>query len=305
MEPSKGKNLRNRRRRKGVLKMGKQAKKLRQLLAENDYLVAPCAFDALTARAIQAAGFQVAGTTGYGMHGAVLGQPDTGLLALNETVEILNKMVDAVDIPVLADAEGGYGSAMNVIRAVMEYEKTGVGGLFIEDQKQPPNCPFIKAPELISTNEMIGKIQAAVATREDPNLVIIARTDAPFEEAIERANAYMEAGADMVKIIPKTRDELEVLPSRVNGPIHLGLYANKGINDGMTAADCGKLGYKIITFPMSCLFAQVAASMSVLKFIKENGTDEGYPGEMMAFNDYLKFVGVDHYKELAAKYLKD
>lgn len=285
--------------------MGKQSKKLRELLATNDYLVAPCAFDALTARAIQAAGFQVAGTTGYGMHGAVLGQPDTGLLALNETVEILNKMVDAVDIPVLADAEGGYGSAMNVIRAVMEYEKTGVGGLFIEDQKQPPNCPFIKAPELISTNEMIGKIQAAVATREDPNLVIIARTDAPFEEAIERANAYMEAGADMVKIIPKTRDELEALPSRVNGPIHLGLYANKGINDGMTAADCGKLGYKIITFPMSCLFAQVAASMSVLKYIKENGTDEGYPGEMMAFNDYLKFVGVDHYKELAARFLKD
>lgn len=285
--------------------MGKQSKKLRQLLAENDYLVAPCAFDALTARAIQAAGFQVAGTTGYGMHGAVLGQPDTGLLALNETVEILNKMVDAVDIPVLADAEGGYGSAMNVIRAVMEYEKTGVGGLFIEDQKQPPNCPFIKAPELISTNEMVGKIEAAVATREDPNLVIIARTDAPFEEAIERANAYMEAGADMVKIIPKTRDELEALPSRVNGPIHLGLYANKGINDGMTADDCGKLGYKIITFPMSCLFAQVAASMSILKYIKENGTDEGYPGEMMAFNDYLKFVGVDRYKELAAKFLKE
>lgn len=285
--------------------MSKQAKKLRKLLAENEYLVAPCAFDALTARAIEAAGFQVAGTTGYGMHGAVLGQPDTGLLALNETVEILNKMVDAVDIPILADAEGGYGSAMNVIRAVMEYEKTGVAGLFIEDQKQPPNCPFIKAPELISTNEMVGKIKAAVDTREDSDLLIIARTDAPYEEAIERANAYMEAGADMVKILPKTREELEALPSKVNGPIHLGLYANKGINDGMTAADCGKLGYKIITFPMSCLFAQVAASMSILKYIKDNGTDEGYTGDMMAFNDYLKFVGVDRYKELAEKYLLD
>jgi len=283
--------------------MVRQTTKLRELLATNDYLVAPCAYDALSARAIQAAGFKVAGTTGYGMHGAVLGQPDTGLLALNETVSILSKMADAVDIPILADAEGGYGSAMNVIRTIKEYEKTGVGGLFIEDQKQPPNCPFIKAPELISTDEMVGKIRAAVDTRKDKDLVIIARTDAPFEEAIERANAYMEAGADMVKILPKTRAELEALPSRVNGPIHLGLYANKGINDGMTAADCGKLGYKIITFPMSCLFANVAATMSILQYIQENGTDEGYTGKVMQFNEYLKFIGVDEYKTLISKYL--
>lgn len=283
--------------------MVRQTTKLRELLATNDYLVAPCAYDALSARAIQAAGFKVAGTTGYGMHGAVLGQPDTGLLALNETVSILSKMADAVDIPILADAEGGYGSAMNVIRTIKEYEKTGVGGLFIEDQKQPPNCPFIKAPELISTDEMVGKIRAAVDTRKDKDLVIIARTDDPFEEAIERANAYMEAGADMVKILPKTREELEALPSRVNGPIHLGLYANKGINDGMTAADCGKLGYKIITFPMSCLFANVAATMSILQYIQENGTDEGYTGKAMQFNEYLKFIGVDEYKTLISKYL--
>lgn len=283
--------------------MGRQTTNLRELLATNDYLVAPCAYDALSARAIQAAGFKVAGTTGYGMHGAVLGQPDTGLLALNETVSILSKMADAVDIPILADTEGGYGSAMNVIRTIKEYEKTGVGGLFIEDQKQPPNCPFIKAPELISTDEMVGKIRAAVDTRKDKDLVIIARTDAPFEEAIERANAYMEAGADMVKILPKTREELEALPSRVNGPIHLGLYANKGINDGMTAADCGKLGYKIITFPMSCLFANVAATMSILQYIQENGTDEGYTGKVMQFNEYLKFIGVDEYKTLISKYL--
>ena len=283
--------------------MVRQTTKLRELLATNDYLVAPCAYDALSARAIQAAGFKIAGTTGYGMHGAVLGQPDTGLLALNETVSILSKMADAVDIPILADAEGGYGSAMNVIRTIKEYEKTGVGGLFIEDQKQPPNCPFIKAPELVSTDEMVGKIRAAVDTRKDKDLVIIARTDAPFEEAIERANAYMEAGADMVKILPKTRGELEALPSRVNGPIHLGLYANKGINDGMTAADCGKLGYKIITFPMSCLFANVAATMSILQYIQENGTDEGYTGKVMQFNEYLKFIGVDEYKTLISKYL--
>ena len=283
--------------------MGTQRKKLRELLATHDYLIAPCAYDALSARAIQEAGFPIAGTTGYGMHGVVLGQPDTGQLALNETVSILSKMVDAVDIPLLADAEGGYGSAMNVIRTVREYEKTGVAGFFIEDQKQPPNCPFIKAAEIISTAEMVGKIHAAVDTRTDPDMVIIARTDAPFEEAIDRANAYMEAGADMVKILPKTRKELEELPARVNGPIHLGLYAHKGINDGMTAADCGKLGYKIITFPVSCLFSQTAVLLDLLKYIKEHETDEGYPGPTMAFNDYLKFIGVDRFREMWDKYV--
>lgn len=285
--------------------MGGHNKKLRELLAANDYLIAPCAYDALSARAIEATGFPIAGTTGYGMHGVVLGQPDTGLLALNETVSILSKLVDAVDIPILADAEGGYGSAMNVIRAVREYEKTGVAGLFIEDQKQPPNCPFIKAPEVISTEEMVGKIRAAADTRQDPDMVIIARTDAPFEEAIERANAYLEAGADMVKILPKSRQELEALPARVNGPLHLGLYANKGINDGLTAADCGKMGYKIITFPVSCLFAQTAALLSILKYIKTHETDEGYPGQTLAFEEYLRFVGVDYYRVLGDRYLRD
>lgn len=285
--------------------MGGHNKKLRELLAANDYLIAPCAYDALSARAIEAAGFPIAGTTGYGMHGVVLGQPDTGLLALNETVSILSKLVDAVDIPILADAEGGYGSAMNVIRAVREYEKTGVAGLFIEDQKQPPNCPFIKAPEVISTEEMVGKIRAAADTRQDPDMVIIARADAPFEEAIERANAYLEAGADMVKILPKSRQELEALPARVNGPLHLGLYANKGINDGLTAADCGKMGYKIITFPVSCLFAQTAALLSILKYIKTHETDEGYPGQTLAFEEYLRFVGVDYYRVLGDRYLRD
>ena len=285
--------------------MGKQGKKLRQLLKENDYLVAPCAYDALSAKAIQKAGFKIAGTSGYGMHGVVLGQPDTGLLCLSETVSILSKMADAVDIPILADAEGGYGSAINVIRTVKEYEKTGIAGFFIEDQKQPPNCPFIKKPEIVSKDEMVGKIHAAVDARRDGDIVIIARTDAPFEEAVERANAYMEAGADMVKILPKTREELEKLPPLVKGPIHLGLYANKGINDGMTAADCGKLGYKIITYPVSLLFAQTAALISMLKYMKEKDTDEGYPGGFIKFEDYLKFIGADWYKEIGDKYLRD
>ena len=146
--------------------------KLRRLLKEKDYLMAPCAYDALTAKCIEASGFDLIGTTGYGMHGAMIGTPDTGLLGMNETVAALSKMQNAVDIPILADGEGGYGSALNVIRMIREYEKTGIGGVFIEDQTQPPNCPFIMKPQLISKEEMVGKIKAAVDARRDDDLVI-------------------------------------------------------------------------------------------------------------------------------------
>lgn len=158
--------------------------KLRRLLKENDYLMAPCAYDALTAKCIEASGFDLIGTTGYGMHGAMIGTPDTGLLGMNETVAALSKMQNAVDIPILADGEGGYGSALNVIRMIREYEKTGIGGVFIEDQTQPPNCPFIMKPQLISKEEMVGKIKAAVDARRDDDLVIVARTDAPLKKRL-------------------------------------------------------------------------------------------------------------------------
>ena len=129
-------------------------------------------------------------------------------------------------------------------------------------------------------------------------------TRALADELEAEVNAWI-AQDEPVRCFFPTPEELEALPPRVNGPIHLGLYAHKGINDGLTAADCGKMGYKIITFPVSCLFAQTAAIMSMLKYMKEHETDEGYPGDIMEFADYLKFVNVDHYKELGAKYLRD
>ena len=285
--------------------MSMQTKKLRSIIEREGATIAPCAYDALSLKAIQAAGFEVAGTTGYGMHGAMLGSPDNGLLAFNEMVAALGKMADSVDIPIMADAEGGYGNALGVIRTVREFEKAGIAGLFIEDQKLPPNCPFIKGTEQISVNEMCGKIQAALDTRKDKDFIIVARTDAPFEEAVRRANIYLEAGADMVKVLPKNKDEFLKYPKLINGPIHLGMYANKGINDGYTATDAGKLGYKIITYPMSCLFAATAALIDVMKYIKEHDTDEGYQGLTLGFDEYLKFIGVEEYKAQLLKYVKE
>lgn len=278
-------------------------KKLRELITREGAVMAPCAYDALSARCIEEAGFELIGTTGFGMHGVMLGSPDNGLLAYNEMVEACGKMCDAVSIPVMADAEGGYGNAINTFRTVQTFEKAGLAGLFIEDQKLPPNCPFLKGTQMISVAEMIGKIHAACDARKDQNFVIVARTEAHGEEAVERANAYADAGADMVKIIPMSLRELEYYPTVVKAPLHLGFAPGKGINDGLTAADAGKMGYKIVTFPMTTLFASVKAMKSILAQLKEKGTDDDLLPQLVNFEEYFKTVRADTFRAMDAKYL--
>lgn len=281
----------------------KQTEKLRQLIAREGAVIAPCAYDALTARIIETSGFELIGTTGYGMHGAILGSPDNGLLTFNEMLSMCENMASVVELPIMADAEGGYGNAINTYRTVREFERAGVAGLFIEDQKLPPNCPFLKETETISVEEMCGKIRAAVDARRDPNFVIVARTDAPLEEAIERAEAYREAGADMIKIVPKTRAELEMLPGKVKLPLHLGFTPGKEINKGLTAKDAGEMGYKIVTFPVTALFAGVFAIKEALKVLREQGTDDGLLEKMVTFDDYFEVVNVDKFRDMDRKYL--
>ena len=285
-------------------KMKFMRKKFRELLASDEPLIAPCAYDALSAKMIESAGFRLAGTTGYGMHGTILGVPDNGMLAFNEMVDACGKMADAVNIPLLADAEGGYGNAINVIRSVRDFEKAGMAGLFIEDQVLPPNCPFIHEPRVISVDEMIGKIKAAVMARCDKDFAIIARTDAKFDEAVDRAAAYIEAGADMIKIFPKNRRELELLPGKVGAPLHFGVIPGQESTRGLTAMDIIGMGYKIVTYPMTSLFAGVKASMDALRALRKYGTEENPETDMISFEDYVKLVGGDQFKEWENKYLR-
>jgi len=279
-----------------------KTRKLRELINGTQTIISPCAYDALSARLIQQAGFQMMGTTGYGMHGTMLGTPDNGLLAFNEMVDMCSKIAAAVELPVLADAEGGYGNAINTYRTVKEFERAGLAGLFIEDQQLPPSCPFLKTPELISIEEMCGKIRAAIDARTDSDFVIVARTDAPFDEAIMRAAAYQEAGADMIKIVPKTKQELIDLPQQVKLPLHLGFVPGKEINMGLTANDAAKMGYRIITFPMTALFSNLCGVSRSLQYLKEHKTDEGFEA-MATFDDYLQVVDAEKYRQMDAKYL--
>jgi 2-methylisocitrate lyase-like PEP mutase family enzyme len=212
-------------------------------------------------------------------------------------------MASAVSIPLMADAEGGYGNAINTRRTVREFEKAGVAGLFIEDQVLPPNCPYIKGTRQVSVDEMVAKIRAACDARKNPDTVIVARTDAPFEESVDRLQAYAEAGADMVKPMPRSREELEKFPSLVPHPMHLGFTAGQPTTRGLTWRQAGDLGYKVVTFPFSQLFASARALLLVLQEIKDRGTDEAFFDRMVSFEEYLELVDIDAFMALDQKYM--
>lgn len=282
-----------------------KTKKLKELINSDGVVIAPCAFDALSARLIEYSGFDLVATTGFGMHGTMLGVPDNGLLTFSEMISMCRNMSDAINIPLMCDAEGGYGNAINTSRTITEFENAGISGLFIEDQVLPPNCPYIKGTKLIPAEEMVSKIKAAVDARKDQDFVIVARTDAPFDEAIERLNIYAEAGADMVKPMPHSRKELEEYPKYLKAPIHLGFTYGKETTKGVTAEDCGKMGYKIVTFPFAQLMSSVSAQLEVLRELKNKGTDEQFYNDMISFEKYLDIVNIDKYNEMDRKYMFD
>lgn len=279
-------------------------KKLRELLAADEVIMAPGVYDALSAKLVEYAGFPMCATTGFGLHSALLGVPDFGLLSFSEVLSTISNIVDAVNIPVTADGESGYGNALNTIRTVRTFEQSGLAGLFIEDQKLPPNCPYIGKVELISIDEMVGKIHAALDTRKDKDFVIIARSDAPYEEGVERAQAYIEAGADMIMLIPKSRKEIESIPKKVNAPLRLAYSPGTEEFSGLTAWDLGSIGYKMISFPISPLFANAKAVLKMLLEIKEKGTDEKMLDEMMPYEKFIQLVGADDFRKAQEKYVR-
>src|SRR5258707_7696615 len=195
---------------------------MRHLIAEDGYTMVPGAYDTLTARLVEQAGFAAVYLTGGG-YSRASGYPDLGLLSLTENVQFIGRTVEAVAIPVIADADTGYGNAINVIRTVREYEKTGVAGFHIEDQVSSKKCGHYEGKEVIGRAEMVGKIKAAVDTRRDADMVIIARSDARaiegLQASIDRVNAYLEAGADVGFVeAPQSVEELAAIPGQLIKP---------------------------------------------------------------------------------------
>src|SRR5271166_4533155 len=280
---------------------------MRSLIARGSYTMAPGAYDTLTARLIEQAGFDAVYLTGGG-YSRANGYPDLGLLTLSENVRFIGLTVEAVGIPVVADADTGYGNALNVIRAVREYEKSGVAAFHIEDQVSPKKCGHYEGKEVITTGEMVGKIHAAVDTRRDPDLVIIARSDARAVEglqaAIDRVNAYLEAGADVGFVeAPQDVEELRIVGRSVQGPALVNVFEG-GKTPMLPASELEAMDFRLGIYPSQTHRAAIRAAQRVLTALKQDGDTRRIEGELATFQDREDAVGTARWRALEEKYMR-
>jgi 2-methylisocitrate lyase-like PEP mutase family enzyme len=284
---------------------------LRRLIAPGSstggYTIVPGAYDTLTARLVEAAGFAAVYLTGGG-YSRASGYPDLGLLTLTENTQFISRTVEAVQIPVIADADTGYGNAINVIRTVREYEKTGVAGFHLEDQVSPKKCGHYEGKEVISRAEMVGKIKAAVDTRQDADLVIIARSDARAIEglaaAIDRVNAYLEAGADVGFVeAPQTVEELRIVGKSVRGPALVNVFEG-GKTPMLGAKELEEMGFRLGIYPSQTHRAAIRAAQRVLMAMKRDGDTSAVEAELATFQDREDAVGTARWRELEEKYMR-
>lgn len=280
--------------------------KLRELVNSRRYVIVPGAYDPLTARLVQLAGFEAVYLTGGG-YSRANGLPDLGLFTLSENIEFISRAVEAVDIPVIADMDTGYGNALNVIRAMREFEKTGVAAFHLEDQVSPKKCGHYEGKQLVSKAEMVGKIKAAVDTRRDADMVIIARTDSRavegFQAAIERMNAYLEAGADVGFVeAPQTVEELEKIPGGIIKPALVNIFEG-GKTPALPAKQLEAMGYRIGIYPSQTHRAAIFAAQEVLAVLKRDGDTAAIEHRLATFNDREQAVNTARWRELERRYM--
>jgi 2-methylisocitrate lyase-like PEP mutase family enzyme len=282
----------------------KQTTAFRNLMRGEQIILAPGAYDGMTAKLVEGAGFPAVYMTGAGT-AATLGYPDFGLLTMTEMVANAATLARSVNIPVIADADTGYGNELNVTRTVREYEGRGVAGIHIEDQVAPKRCGHLDGKEIIPADEYIAKIRAAVAARRDQDFVIIARTDARavagFEEAIARANAAIVAGADMAFVeAVQSMEELQAVPKQVKGPCLLNVVRG-GKTPDIDFAAAQSLGYKLAILPSLLLVAATEACVSVLRNVKESNAPPSSVGTM-SVSERFRRLGSDEWIALSTKF---
>ncbi len=281
--------------------------KLRRLIERGGYTMAPGAYDSLTARLVEQAGFEAVYLTGGG-YSRANGYPDLGLLTLGENVRFIGMTVEAVGIPVIADADTGYGNAINVIRTVREYEKSGVAAFHLEDQVSPKKCGHYEGKEVIPLAEMVGKIKAAVDTRRDAGLVVIARSDARAVEglraAIDRVNAYLEAGADIGFVeAPQNEEELRIVGREVAGPALVNVFEG-GKTPMLPASALEAMGFRLGIYPSQTHRAAIRAAQRVLAALKRDGHTTEVEADLATFQEREDAVGTERWRALEAKYLE-
>jgi 2-methylisocitrate lyase-like PEP mutase family enzyme len=279
---------------------------LKELLTGDGIVVAPGVYDGLSARIAAAAGF----TALYCSGGAVArssGVPDLGLLTMTEVLARLREVIDATSLPVIADADTGYGNAVNVVRTVREFERLGAAAIHLEDQVAPKKCGHYAGQELISAEEMVQKLGAAVDTRKE--MLIIARTDARgqagLEEAIRRGRMYAEAGADIVFIeAPTSREEIETIARSVDAPLLINMFEG-GRTPLLPAADLAAMGYRLMVVPSDLQRAAIRAMETVAEVLRRDGSSAAVRDRLASFAERDAIVNLAAWTDLDQRYAED
>lgn len=283
-------------------------KRLRKLLASPDTIVAPGMYDGLTGLLVEQAGFDAAYIGGASIAYSRLGRSDIGLTTCSEVADTVSKIRDRIEIPFVVDADTGFGNALNVQRTMRMFERAGASGIQLEDQTTPKRCGHLDGKTLVSTEEMVGKIKAAQDARLDENTVIVGRTDAiaveGFNAALDRAEAYMEAGADMLFIeAPRSMEELKAAGDRFAGRVPLLANMVEGGKTPLSSAgDLGDLGFKFVIFPGAMVRIIAKAGQDYLKALKENGSTAQVRDRMFDFNGLNNLLGTAELLESGKQY---
>ena len=272
---------------------------LRELLAGAEPVLAPGAYDALSARLVERAGFPAVYMTGFGASASLLGRPDVGLLSFAEMAGHARRLVQAVGVPVIADADDGYGNPLNVMRTVQEYAAAGVAALHIEDQVAPKRCGHMEGKHVIDAAEMVEKVRAAVEARGDDGPLIIARTDARaihgLDAAIDRARRYREAGGDILFVeAPETEAEIEAVAEAFPYVPLVFNWVEGGKTPQLPVDRIRELGFALVIFPVSTLFAAAQAVSDVLARLGEH--------DVPPFDDFTDMIGLPEVRALEARF---
>ena len=285
------------------------AARIRELLARDQILVAPGAYDALTARLVERAGFEAVYLSGAGVSYTHLARPDIGLVTLDEMLRRAEAICSAVNIPVLADGDTGFGNAINVQRTVRAYERAGLAGMQLEDQTFPKRCGHLDGKEVIDADEMVGKVRAAVDARSGSDFVIVARTDAiathGIEEALRRLRSYADAGADVLFADgTATLEHLAAIPRALPRPTMANMVEG-GKTPLVPAAELERLGYRLVIFPNSLVRLFARAGAILLAALRASGTTAGARHDMLSFDELNDLLGTPAILETGRRYSGD
>ncbi|HEY7167381.1 MAG TPA: isocitrate lyase/PEP mutase family protein [Candidatus Binatia bacterium] len=283
-----------------------KAKMIRHSLTTKGQLIMPGVYDALSAKIAARAGFEVIFITGYSLSATILGQPDFGLLTQTEVVNAAQRICSVVDVPVIVDADTGYGNAINVIRTVEDLLRAGAAGMFLEDQVWTKRCGHMKGKQVIPIDEHLKKLRAAVEVRGNQDFFIVARTDARqalgLTEAIQRGLAFKEAGADAVFIeAPESKDEMREISRQVPGPLVANML-ERGVTPLMGPQELKDLGFDLIVWPLAPLYSVAQSLTDVYTTLRREGSTTSILNRLMPFDDFNEIVGLNEKYALDAKY---